>query len=252
MVLFQLMYKSIFGGTVLLFAAISLLSSPASATVIVQGNNNSMFVTGSNGLPAIVYGYNATNSSIQSTFSTNFLVKGDGVGSSAPINFSTAPFTIVSNQKYFIFVLDIQEPASANSYPIQIDNITISVNGVNIWNTTQALQVNNVGTTITPTPSGNGADMAFYVPVSIFNGRGLTGASTFIFTATHSNTSGSSEEWQFTDKGIPTAISFYSSTEPIFDAVVPEPSTWALGLIGGGFIVLRRRASSTVMALESK
>jgi len=203
-------------------------------------------------LPAIVYGYNSTNASIPSIFSTKFLVKGDGTGSSAAINFSTAPYTIVSNQKYFIFVLDIQEPGSVNSYPIQIDNITISLNGVNIWKTTQAMQVNNVGTAITPTPRGNGADMAFYVPVSIFNGRGLTGASTFIFTASHSNTSGGSEEWQFTDKGIPTGITFYSPTDPIFDPGVPELSTWALALIGGSFLVFRCCGSSSrILKLKS-
>lgn len=236
------MRKSSIGVAVLLWIAVALISTPASATVMVYGDNNNLFVSGTNALPAVVYGYNATNAAIPSSFNSNFLVKGDGTGSSAPITFSTAPYTNVNNKLYFVFVLDSQENPTKEL--LSIDNITITVNGNAIWSTTEAI-ILNPGAPLTITPQSNGADMAFLVPVAAFNGLGLTGSSTFIFTATHSQSSGGNEEWQFTDKGVTSSVTFFTPGQPIQDlsVTVPEPSTVGMMFLalGGGIAYSRRR-----------
>ena len=225
-------------GTILSAVTFALYCSSACATLIVEGNNTQLFLSGTNGLPAVVYGYNATNAAIPSTFSTNFLVKGDGTGSSSPITFSTAPVTTLVGNKYFVFVLDAQEPNNTVA-ALQITNISISVNSNVIWSSTDTILLNSTAIR-TLTPTGNGADMAVYIPVAAFNGLNLTGASTFVFSATHFDSSGGNEEWIFTDRGIPTAVSFFPANGVIQDIPsVPEPSTGALALLSGAFFGFR-------------
>ena len=230
------MLRSSCNGTILSAVTFALYCSSACATLIVEGNNTQLFLSGTNGLPAVVYGYNATNAAIPSTFSTNFLVKGDGTGSSSPITFSTAPVTTLVGNKYFVFVLDAQEPNKLES--LQVTNISISVNSNVIWSSTDTILLNSTAIR-TLTPTGNGADMAVYIPVAAFNGLNLTGASTFVFSATHFDSSGGNEEWIFTDRGIPTAISFFPANGVIQDIVVPEPTTGALALLSGAFFGFR-------------
>ena len=237
------MDKSSYRVVALLSLAIALLSSPLySAQILVDGNNTQLFV-GSTGLPAVVYGFDATNAAIPSTFSNNFFVKGDGTASSTPITFSSAPTTYLGGMRYFVFVLDAQEPGSNQA--ISLDNMSISVNNVTIWSTTDTLLLNS-RSPLTLTPQGNGADMAFYIPVAVFNNLGLTGSSTFVFTVTQSQSSGGNEEWEFTDRGIPTAITFFAPGETIVDVVVPEPSTTVLAfsslLALAGFAKYRMKA----------
>lgn len=82
--------------TALVRFALAVASFPRlHATALVFGNDANMMVAGSNGLNAIAVGYDLTNAAIPSTFSTNFLVKGDGVSSSTPLNFANAPNTTI-------------------------------------------------------------------------------------------------------------------------------------------------------------
>lgn len=224
--------------SLLAFAA-ALICSPAHATLIVNGDNTQLFLSGTNGLPAVVYGYDATNAAIPSTFNSNFLVKGDGTGSSAPITFSTAPTTTVGSLRYFVFVLDLQETNKNES--LSVTNVSITVNNQVIWQSTDDILVNST-TALTLTPLGNGADMALLVPVAAFNGLGLTGADTFIFSATHALSHNGNEEWQFTDRGITSQIVFYLPGESIEDVpAVPEPSTIAFAMAGLGLIAFRHK-----------
>lgn len=221
-------------------AAVSALG--VQATALVLGNNAQVGVAGSNGLNAIAVGYDLTNAAIPSTFSTNFLVKGDGVGSSSPLNFVNAPYTTIGASLYFTFVLDLQE--TNNNESLSVDAFELLVNSNVIWSTQEPLVVNN-GTPLTLTPLGNGADMALFIPVASFNGLNLTGSDTFIVRATHSLSHNGNEEWLFTDRGITTPVQFFGPNDPIFDPSmnnVPEPSTFVLGLLGAGLLALRRRA----------
>ncbi len=218
-------------------ATFILFCSAARATVIVNGDNTQLFLTGTNGLAAVVFGYDATNAAIPSSFSNSLLVKADGTSSSSPITFSSAPFTTLLGNRYFAFVLDAQEPKNLES--LQITNISITVNGNVIWSSTETILLNSTAI-LTLTPQGNGADMAVYIPVAAFNGRNLTGASTFIFSATHFGSSGGNEEWLLTDRGIPTAVSFFPTSGVIQDIpAVPEPSTFALAVLSGAFVGFR-------------
>jgi len=206
----------------------------------VNGTNTQLFVQAENGgLPAIVYGYDSTNGSIPSSFSSNFLVKGDGTASSPAITFSTAPTVTVGGARYFVFVLDSQE--QNNQELLSIDDVTITANNQVVWSMADTIRLNSAAP-FTLTVQSNGADMAFYVPVAAFNGFGLTGSSTFIFTATHSLSSGGNEEWLFTDRGIPSAITFFATNAPIVDIVVPEPSTiWTGAFSLLAIVALSRR-----------
>ena len=192
------------------------------ATALVLGNNTHVGEAG----------YDLTNAAIPSTFSNNFLVKGDGVGSSSPLNFVNAPYTTIGASLYFTFVLDLQE--TNNNESLSVDAFELLVNSTVIWSTQEPILVNN-GTPLTLTPLGNGADMALFIPVASFNGLNLTGSDTFIVRATHSLSHNGNEEWLFTDRGITTPIQFFGPTDPIFDPSmnnVPEPSTFVLGLLG--------------------
>jgi hypothetical protein len=218
--------------------AVALICTPAHATLMVYGNNTQLFLSGTNGLPAVVYGYNATNAAIPSTFSSNFLVKGDGTGSSAPITFSTAPYSAVGGKRYFVFVLDLQE--TSNNESLLISNVSVTINNQTIWQSTDSLLVNS-STPLTLTPLGNGADMALLVPVAAFSGLGLTGSSTFIFSATHSLSNNGNEEWQFTDEGITSQVAFFQAGELVQDiAQVPEPATILNAAAGLGLVAYFR------------
>ena len=205
---------------------------------IIFGNNTNVVIAGTGGLNGIAVGYNSTNAAIPSTFNSSILVKSDGTSSSSPLNFSSAPYTNIGGSRYFVFILDSQETSPART--LSLDLLELVVANVAVWSTTEAILLNS-GAPFTLTPLGNGADMAFFVPVSAFNGLGLTGSDTFIFRATHSLSDNGAEEWIFSDRGITTPVSQFGSTAPIFDSQmqIPEPSTFALALLGGGLVALR-------------
>jgi hypothetical protein len=240
MVLILLMLKSSIKAASLLSFAFALVCLPAQATLMVNGDNTYLFLTGSNSLPAVVYGYGTgTVDPAQSLFSTNFLVNSSGVGTSPAITFSSAPVTTLFGNKYFAFVLDIQEPGSGTD--VFIETLTLSVNNVVIWQSLDNMHV-NAGAVKTLTHNGNGADMAVLVPVAAFNGLNLTGASTFVFTSTQSSFGGGSEEWEFTNRGIPAGTTFFPTNAAIEDIPgVPEPTSIALALTGLGLIAFRRK-----------
>lgn len=51
--------------------------------------------------------------------------------------------------------------------------------------------------------------------MSLFDGRGLTGNSTFVFTTTQSDSHNGNDEWIFTDGGVVGTVMKFSASEGI-------------------------------------
>jgi hypothetical protein len=96
-------------------------------------------------------------------------------------------------------------------------------------------------------PLGNGADLAVLVPLSVFDGHGLTEADSFFFQATQSGGDNGSDEWTLSDKGIADTHTpaIFSPDQEISSGIIPEPGTGVL--LGAGLLALalnvRRNAS---------
>ncbi len=199
----------------------------------------------------IADGYDLLNSAIPSSFSTNFLVLGDETKSSAPIPISQVPYTSIGGTLYFAFVYDLQE--TNNNEEVVIEDVTISVTGIgDVWTMTDSLILNFNGTSnLTLTPLGNGADMALFIPVSVFDGLGLTGSNTIVFTSTQSGSNNGNDEWILTDRGVVrpgcdgtgdpddcAPLPQFAPDEAVSSgaATVPEPAS--IALLGAGVLLL--------------
>jgi hypothetical protein len=229
-----------------LLASALVMPSAFAATVNINGGT-SVYVAGTSGASAFVVGYGSSQNAIPSTFSSNFQVNtSDGTPqSSGTLQFLQIPYASVGGSLYFALVLDAQEVSSNQANPqreaLRIDWVRITVGSTLVWQTTDSILLNATAP-FTLTPLGNGADMAIFIPVSIFNGFNLTGSTTFVFTAQHSLGDNGSDEWIFTDRGIGGGTQFFGANQIIQAAEpVPEPSTWALSLLGAAALALRSR-----------
>jgi hypothetical protein len=215
--------------------ALTLLAVPSApgALISLVGNSPNANIAGisSSGVPLVgAYAdpYHTNDASVPSSFSNNFLVINNETKSSAPIAFSTVPYvTGLLGELYFVFVLDSQETQQGVS--LQFDTITLTVGGLNVWTMTDSLRIND--TTVladqTRTPLGNGADLALMIPVWFFNNLGLTGNSTFLFTATETLGHNGNDEWKLIGANY-AGTAFFQPNTPINSSVpapVPEPST---------------------------
>ena len=219
-------------------AVITAGAARSEATLIVTGSDINLTLPG-NPVNAIVDGYDATNMATPSMFSVNFLVHGNGTYSSADFMLSQVPYTVVGGLRYFAIVYDAQETSGGR--PVQIDNVTLYVNGVGVvWTSTDAMLLNST-TPYTDSPLGNGPDMALLIPVSVLDGLGLVGSNTARLTVTQSQSDNGPDEWEWTDKGIIGGVSFFGPNEPISSVVVPEPSTAGLILIGCALLLAVRK-----------
>lgn len=229
-------------------ASFALLVPVLSAATVNINGNTSGYVNGTSGANAFALGYGATQNAIPSTFSSNFQVNtSNGTEQfSSTLQFMQIPYASVAGGLYFALLLDAQEIASNAANPnreaLQIDMVKITVGSTLVWQTTDIILLNATAP-FTLTPLGNGADMALFIPVSIFNGFNLTGSSTFTFSATHSLGHNGSDEWIFTDRGIAGGTQFFGANEIVQAAEpVPEPSTWGLTLFGAfGLLAATRR-----------
>lgn len=227
-------------------AALTIAAASARATVIVTGVDTNVLLPGTAGY-AVLDGYDVTNMAVPSTFSVNLLVHGDGTFSSSNFNLSQVPYATISGTKYFAFVYDARETGGARS--VQIDNVTLSVNGIGaVWSSTDSILLNST-TPYTASPLGTGPDLAVFIPVSAFDGLGLTGSSTAFLTVTQSMSDNGSDEWVWTDRGIIGGVTFFGPDDPIAsessDPAVPEPTTFFLSggvLLGAGLLMRRKLA----------
>lgn len=227
---------------VLIAILFCLMVSPAFALTITDGSNfnvslnNGAFIT--------------NNSAPSSDFNANDLINmndgtetNDGVSPkhANPFPLSAVPYTVVGGISYFQFIYDMQETGSKIS--LSIDDIVLTAGvtyppapatgGTVVWDYDQAafgsILLNSMEP-YTDTPLGTGGDMALYVPVSLFEGLGLTGRSLLTMTVTQSLSDDGDDEWVVLATG-----NFFRPDDPIGQEV-PEPST--LLLIGTGLLGL--------------
>lgn len=209
------------------------MANPASALTIT--NSTTFNVTLNDGA------YIKQSTAIPSSFNKD-LVSLKNTTKEGTVAFSDIPYFTFGDTQYFQFVYDMQETGETGSLLLSIDDIILSVDGVNLWNYDNAafgsIILNSVEDSHTSTPLGNGGDMELYVPVAHFTGLALTGSSLLKFTVTQSQSDNGPDEWVVLGSG-----SFFGPDDSIGDddngggqAVVPEPST--LVLLGSGLLGL--------------
>jgi hypothetical protein len=205
------------------------------------------------GSPVIAFtdGYTTSppgNNTRNQTFSTDIIVQpnnqSSGTLSSAPIAFSAVPVVSIGGQLYFAFVYDVAETGGTGRL-IQVTNINITVASVVVWTMTDIISLNDDPDTANHTPgalNASSSDMGFYLPVSVFNGLGLTGSSTFIFTASWAQGNNGGDQWVLTDDGLQgIEQAFFGANTPV--QTVPEPGTIALVLLATLNYAVRLRTS---------
>lgn len=237
-------------------ALFGLFLQPASA-VIIDGSTDLAAITSAQG-NGLVDGYDNPQDAIPSSFNVNYLSVGDGPpASSVDRMFSDAGYATVAGQLFLTFVYDAQETNPAR--PVTIDFVRILVGPAFMtvaWETSETIVLNSNPVDQTLTPLGNGADMALYVPLTAFDGLGLTGSSLFRFETQQSNADNGNDEWIFTDFGVLrdgcdgtvpencSPLPMFGPDETVSSSpeVVPEPGT--VLLLAGGLLAiaaLRRR-----------
>jgi hypothetical protein len=221
-----------------LFVFLTVVGSTVANGTTIDGTTPASTVLGtSSGAWADGYG-----EPISSSFRVNFLVLGNETKSSTPLLFKDVPYTTVTGTRYFAFVYDSQETSQQRR--VSIDDVTITVGGQTIWSSNEPIILNaGLDVNNTLTPLGNGADFALYIPVSLFDNRGLSGNSTFLFTSTQSDSHNGNDEWIFTDAGVVGTVLKFNENDPINSgtAAVPEPGSAVLVMLGGAGALLRRR-----------
>jgi len=221
----------------------------------INGNTPNTLVNGLNASNAPVTGafidaYDSQDALVPSSFAPNFVAMGNGTFQSDPVAFSslakmtqTVPGSIA--QELFMFVLDSQE--TNNAPELQFERIRLLVNGTPVWTMTDAVVINTTTNTDFRTRStlSNGADLALFVPVHLFNSLNLTGSSTFVFEVTESLNNNGNDEWRLVTSF--TGVTFFSPTDPIYapppPAAVPEPASALVVPAAAAVWAWRRRRS---------
>jgi|GEM_PF-2548701 len=217
-----------------------LMSSPASGLTITDSSSfNVDLNTGA---------YITESTADSNLFNQEIFTSGDET-KSGTVAFSAIPYFNFSNTLYFQFVYDMQETGGQGQRRISIDDIVVSVSGKGtFWDFDQGTYgsiILNDDVPYTSTPLGAGGDMALYVPVSLFNGSGLTGSDLLTFTVTQSLSDNGTDEWVVLGSG--SGGSFFGPGDPINDPPtnpIPEPVGMLLmgaGLMTWGALHRRKR-----------
>jgi hypothetical protein len=180
------------------------------------------------------------------TFSTEILAQpnnqASGTLTTASLTFSSVPVISLLGELYFVFVYDVAE--TGGNREIQVTNVNIkipSLANLQVFTLTDIMQLNDDPVNANHTPgalNSSSSDMGFYVPVRIFAGLGLTGASQFTFTASWALGDNGGDRWVLTDGGIQgIAQPFFGASQSL--VAVPEPATYAL--LGAGLLLAIRQ-----------
>ncbi len=197
----------------LAFNANALLINPANSNHAI---NDSAFIDGTVADAQSSFNSAITSQTLTGTFS-----------------FSNIPVTTISMMDFFVFSYDSQE--TGGNPAISIDDIQISVAGLGVlWDYDEVTfgSIDLAGDT--DSPLGNGADIALAIPVSIFQGLGLTGADDLTFTWTQSNDNNGFDEWVLAGTGA------FDPGDPIGPVPIPA-AVWLFGSALMGLVGIRRR-----------
>lgn len=258
-----------------MFLAVCCILCPKAGAVLLtlEGTGTTSFVTLNNGV--------LLDSSIdiqknQSTYSSELLLIPTDTVAVRTNKFSDLTgVTMIGGINYFSFIWDSQEAAAANKFPVTITNLVMKdpFSGYVYWQMqpSYTLGVNYQGRTNTYTPSNQGTDLAFFVPMSLFTtyNPNLKGSNQFVITAGELNNDGGSEEiaviapsYLYAYLGPERALSAFDigETNVIADlqsnppdppppppppppaSAVPEPATISFMLVLGGIIWRWRRS----------
>ena len=239
-------------------AALLWLPASAQATIINGTGLDSMGTVSGTTAAAIA---EASVNAAPSSFSQNLLVLTNGTEDSSAVPFASGGWLDVSGTAYLPLVYDMQE--TANNEDVLIGTLRLCLfaacgdgGSVEVWSSTENIDVNTDSGDLTLSPLGNGADLAVLVPLSVFDGHGVTEADSFFFQATQSKGDNGNDEWALSDQGINEAHTFaiFSPDQDISSGVIPEPGTGVL--LGAGLLALarkgRRESSRRVLVYVGK
>ncbi|MGJ8697677.1 MAG: PEP-CTERM sorting domain-containing protein [Verrucomicrobiaceae bacterium] len=244
-----------------------------------QGHGAILFVDG--GTPvvnlndgAFIKGFTATDPSLPSSFSSNFLNQGNEQAISDAQALASIPISTVGGTAGFQFFFDAQEVSNNGGSPNRERNIITEITlfyltkaqhddaiddvtqRLGIWTLDASDQVhindstNPAGYTSTSKPLGNGADAALSIPFSAFP-SGATSEDFIFLQATLSDGDNGGDEWVYAAAyGVDSPVelitfentpSLNSNLAVAASQVVPEPSSFSLLALCLAAGVLRRK-----------
>ena len=221
-------------------AALLWLPAGAQATTLNGTGLDSMGTVSGTTATAIA---ESSVSSAPSSFSNNLLVLKNGTKVSSAVPFAGGGWLNVSGTAYLPLVYDLQE--KNNKEDILIGTLRLCLfaacgdgGSVEVWSSTEDIEVNTDSNDLTLTSKSNGADLAVFVPLSVFDGHGVTEADSFFFEATQSSGDNGPDEWALSNQGVDGAhtSAIFSPNQGITSSVIPEPGTGVL--LGAGLLAL--------------
>lgn len=202
----------------------------------------------------------------QSSYAQEIAITDIGSGQSgstvngSAITLSQLPYLEYNGDLFFHLTFDLQEPAAAAQYPFSFTSIrlgavyadTSTTNIVWTFNG-PPLQMNISGYQLTDTPSANGSDAIFLIPVDFFDPYTYKGSDTFFMDWTSTDESGGQDEFNsvtpeailsvegFTAGFVDPNTTIKTTILQPPSSSVPEPATWWSGLLLGSALWVRRR-----------
>ena len=243
---------------ILLYAAALCLSSNTSASIVIDGTSLDVNIPGTSAdatltAYSVFLGNDPGSPSLFNNEVLNYPGTSDpDVVAGNTIQMSDVPVYTIDDQTYLRLIYDAQETSPAKQ--IDITSILINVGGQDVWAYDSsptggdgAIIVNPDGTPdteLTIKPLGQGADLSLLIPMTVFDGLGLTGSDDFVLSASQINSDNGNDEWAFQGFAGEESIISYVDPNDVIGVVVPVPAT--VWLFGSGLIgligVARRKA----------